>query len=98
VTKYIICFKVAKAEEQQHVDLKVTSKKIRAEQEKELKTFREGLKQVSNKFKRLFDTHDSNRENQETLNHFYLKRYRVQCFSTGRSRTLTFGSCIIVLF
>ena len=34
-----------KAEEQQHVDLKVTSKKIRAEQEKELKTFRESLKQ-----------------------------------------------------
>ena len=38
---------MAKAEEQQHVDLKVTSKKIRAEQEKELKTFREGMKQVS---------------------------------------------------
>merc|ERR1719414_2618870 len=36
---------VEKAEEQQHVDLKVTSKKIRAEQEKELKTFRESLKQ-----------------------------------------------------
>ena len=36
---------VDKAEEQQHVDLKVTSKKIRTEQEKELKTFREGLKQ-----------------------------------------------------
>ena len=36
---------VDKAEEQQHVDLKVTSKKIRAEQEKELKAFREGLKQ-----------------------------------------------------
>ncbi len=94
MTKYIICFKVAKAEEQQHVDLKVTSKKIRAEQEKELKTFREGLKQVSNKFKQLFDTHDSNQE----TNHFYSKRYRVQCFSTGRSRTLTFGSCIVVLF
>ncbi len=36
---------VDKAEEQQHVDLKVTSKKIRAEQEKELKAFRESLKQ-----------------------------------------------------
>lgn len=36
---------VDKAEEQQHVDLKVTSKKIRAEQEKDLKSFREGLKQ-----------------------------------------------------
>ena len=36
---------VDKAEEQQHVDLKVTSKKIRAEQEKELKSFKEGLKQ-----------------------------------------------------
>jgi STE20-like kinase len=36
---------VEKAEEQQHVDLKVTSKKIRAEQEKELKSFRESLKQ-----------------------------------------------------
>ena len=34
-----------KAEEQQHIDLKVTSKKIRAEQEKELKSFKEGLKQ-----------------------------------------------------
>merc|ERR1711981_911975 len=32
---------VEKAEEQQHVDLKVTSKKIRADQEKELKNFRE---------------------------------------------------------
>ena len=31
---------VEKAEEQQHVDLKVTSKKIRADQEKELKNFR----------------------------------------------------------
>ena len=38
---------MAKAEEQQLVDLKVTSKKIRAEQEKEMKTFREGMKQVS---------------------------------------------------
>merc|ERR1712156_307543 len=36
---------VDRAEEQQHVDVKVTSKKIRAEQEKELKTFRESLKQ-----------------------------------------------------
>eukprot|EP00095_Tigriopus_kingsejongensis_P008515 maker-scaffold181_size278858-snap-gene-1.33 protein:Tk08515 transcript:maker-scaffold181_size278858-snap-gene-1.33-mRNA-1 annotation:"ste20-like serine threonine-protein kinase" len=36
---------VDKAEEQKHVDLKVTSKKIRAEQEKELKAFRESLKQ-----------------------------------------------------
>ena len=36
---------VDKAEEQQHIDLKVTSKKIRAEQEKELKGFRESLKQ-----------------------------------------------------
>lgn len=36
---------VAKAEEQQQIDYKVTSKKIRAEQEKEHKTFREGLKQ-----------------------------------------------------
>merc|ERR1711981_175236 len=36
---------VEKAEEQQHVDLKVTSKKIRADQEKELKNFRESLKQ-----------------------------------------------------
>ncbi len=35
---------VDRAEEQQHVDLKVTSKKIRAEQEKELKAFRDGLK------------------------------------------------------
>ncbi len=47
MTKHLNCEQVAKAEEQQHVDLKVTSKKIRAEQEKELKTFREGLKQVS---------------------------------------------------
>lgn len=36
---------VDKAEEQKHVDLKVTSKKIRAEQEKDLKAFRESLKQ-----------------------------------------------------
>ena len=36
---------VDKAEEQQHMDLKVTSKKIRAEQEKELKAFKESLKQ-----------------------------------------------------
>ncbi|XP_040576633.1 serine/threonine-protein kinase 10 isoform X2 [Lepeophtheirus salmonis] len=36
---------VDKAEEQQHIDLKATSKKIRAEQEKELKAFRESLKQ-----------------------------------------------------
>ncbi len=36
---------VDKAEEQQHVDLKVTSKKIRAEQEKDMKAFRESLKQ-----------------------------------------------------
>merc|ERR1712045_632833 len=36
---------VDRAEEQQHVDVKVTSKKIRAEQEKELKQFRESLKQ-----------------------------------------------------
>ncbi len=36
---------VDKSEEQQHVDLKVTSKKIRAEQEKDLKAFRESLKQ-----------------------------------------------------
>ena len=35
---------VDRAEEQQHVDVKVTSKKIRAEQEKELKSFRESLK------------------------------------------------------
>ena len=35
---------VEKAEEQQHVDLKVTSKKIRADQEKELKNFRYKLK------------------------------------------------------
>jgi len=36
---------VDKAEEQQHVDLKITSKRIRGEQEKELKSFRESLKQ-----------------------------------------------------
>ena len=36
---------VDRAEEQQNVDVKVTSKKIRAEQEKELKQFRESLKQ-----------------------------------------------------
>ena len=35
---------VEKAEEQQHVDLKVTSKKIRADQEKELKNFRYELR------------------------------------------------------
>merc|ERR1712241_240071 len=35
---------VDRAEERQHVDVKVTSKKIRAEQEKELKSFRESLK------------------------------------------------------
>ena len=35
---------VDRAEEQQHVDIKVSSKKIRAEQEKELKSFRESLK------------------------------------------------------
>ena len=35
---------VEKAEEQQHVDLKVTSKKIRADQEKELKNFRYKIK------------------------------------------------------
>ncbi|XP_046386682.1 serine/threonine-protein kinase 10 [Ischnura elegans] len=36
---------VERAEQQQEVDLRVASKKIRAEQEKELKQFREGLKQ-----------------------------------------------------
>ncbi|XP_071447707.1 serine/threonine-protein kinase 10 isoform X2 [Hetaerina americana] len=36
---------VERTEQQQEVDLRVTSKKIRAEQEKELKQFREGLKQ-----------------------------------------------------
>ena len=42
---------VEKAEEQQHVDLKVTSKKIRADQEKELKNFRYKLKFcISNDF------------------------------------------------
>lgn len=44
-----LCFRnslqVDRAEEQKNVDLKVTSKKIRAEQEKELKGFRESLKQ-----------------------------------------------------
>jgi len=36
---------VEKAEIQQDVDLRVSSKKIRAEQERELKQFRDGLKQ-----------------------------------------------------
>ena len=36
---------VEKAEMQQEADLRVSSKKIRAEQERELKQFRDGLKQ-----------------------------------------------------
>ena len=42
---HLSCSQVDRAEEQQNVDVKVTSKKIRAEQEKELKQFRESLKQ-----------------------------------------------------
>ena len=42
---WICTTQVDRAEEQQNVDVKVTSKKIRAEQEKELKQFRESLKQ-----------------------------------------------------
>merc|ERR1712001_118296 len=57
---------VEKAEEQQHVDLKVTSKKIRAEQEKELKTFRESLKQEMKLLKQVVDLLPKN-ERKETL-------------------------------
>ena len=37
-----------KCEQQQHEELKVSSKRIRNEQEKELKSFRESLKQEVN--------------------------------------------------
>merc|ERR1739838_152921 len=57
---------VEKAEEQQHVDLKVTSKKIRAEQEKELKTFRESLKQETKLMKQEVDLLPKS-ERKETL-------------------------------
>ena len=57
---------VEKAEEQQHVDLKVTSKKIRAEQEKELKIFRESLKQEMKLLKQEVDLLPKN-ERKESL-------------------------------
>ena len=42
---HFLLFKVDKCEQQQHEELKVSSKRIRNEQEKELKSFRESLKQ-----------------------------------------------------
>jgi len=59
---------VEKAEEQQHVDLKVTSKKIRAEQEKELKSFRESLKQEVKLLKQEVDLLPKT-ERKESLKH-----------------------------
>lgn len=56
---------VDKSEEQQHVDVKVTSKKIRAEQEKELKIFKESLKQEFKLLKQEMDLLPKDRRKEE---------------------------------
>ena len=56
-----------RAEEQQAVDVKVTSKKIRAEQEKELKGFRESLKQEVKLMKQEVEMQTPKSERKEEL-------------------------------
>ena len=54
----VLCVQVDKCEQQQHEDLRVSSKKMRQEQEKELKSFRycnsyfwQGKIEISNKLR-----------------------------------------------
>lgn len=63
-----IRLQIERAEAQQDADLRATSKKIRAEQERELKLFREGLKQELRLLKAEVDLLPKERRKQEFKN------------------------------
>lgn len=85
---------VDRAEEQQHVDVKVTSKKIRAEQEKELKSFREGLKQETKLLKQEVELMPKERRKEE-LKH---KKETLENDQHRRVSVLACSQCTFNLF
>jgi len=85
---------VEKAEMQQEADLRVSSKKIRAEQERELKQFRDGLKQELRLLKQEVDLMPK----EKRKNTFRVRKEKLEADHEERVSSYSFVlSCISIL-